>query len=111
MADQKPYDIRCRSCGKRPVTHRNVFRYMAGAGVGSGTGRGYRRYYLCPECVERGAVMQPYGLTCDRCDQGTPYFWSYDQMMRWVSMNGWYHYQNETICDRCREEEYNHDRN
>jgi ParB-like chromosome segregation protein Spo0J len=28
-----------------------------------------------------------------------------------TAMNGWYHYQNETICDRCREEEYNHDRN
>lgn len=53
MADQKPYDIRCRSCGKRPVTQRNVFRYMAGAGW-VGYGRGYRRYYLCPECEKRG---------------------------------------------------------
>jgi hypothetical protein len=51
MIQTTPNLIRCRSCGKRPVTNRNVFLYMAGAGW-VGYGRGHRRYYLCPECVK-----------------------------------------------------------
>jgi len=50
-------------------------------------------------------IYTTYGLTCDRCDAGTPYFATFDAMMRWVSAHGWYHYNGESICRECRERE------
>ncbi len=47
-------------------------------------------------------IYTTYGLTCDQCDAGTPYFETYDAMMRWVSAHGWYHYNGETICRECK---------
>ncbi len=54
--------------------------------------------------------MQHYGLTCDRCDQGTPLFENCDQLLRWLYLNGWDHYEGVTLCDECLKEESNYER-
>jgi len=102
MADQKPYDIRCRSCGKRPVTHRNVFRYMAGAGW-VGYGRGYRRYYLCPECEKRGDAMTGIKHHCTVCNRPTPEQPSWAHVQSWMWRNGWKGENRRYVCKECQE--------
>lgn len=63
-----------------------------------------------PGVCGKETVMQHYGLTCDRCDQGTPLFENCDQLLRWLYLNGWDHYEGVTLCDECLKEESNYER-
>jgi hypothetical protein len=51
-----------------------------------------------------------YGLVCDRCGMGTPYFATHDAMLQWLYLHGWDHYEGVTLCDQCVKEESDYER-